>query len=55
MSEPEKVVNFAQKLGGEFVDVRFERRKVKQIIVVNRAIRNFTSSVRSGVAVRVKL
>jgi len=55
MSELEKVVDFAQKLGGEFADVRFERRKVKQINVVNGAIRNFTSSVRSGVAVRVKL
>jgi len=55
MSELEKVVDFAQKLGSEFVDVRFERRKVKQISVVNGGIRYFTSSGRSGVAVRVKL
>jgi len=55
MSELQKIVDFAQKLGGEFVDARFERRRVKQINVVNGTIRNFTSSVRSGVAVRVKL
>lgn len=55
MRELKNVVDFAQKLGSEFVDVRFERSKVKQISVVNGAIRNFTSSIRSGVAVRVKI
>jgi len=55
MRELENVVDFTQKLGSEFVDVRFERRKVKWISVVNGVVRNFTSSARSGVAVRVKL
>lgn len=55
MSELGYVVGFAQELGGEFVDVRSEKRKMKRISVANGTVRDFTSSILSGVAVRVKV
>lgn len=50
-----KVVDFVQNLGGEFVDLRSEKHKMKQINVVNGVVQKFTSSIFNGVAVRVKV
>jgi TldD protein len=54
IDELQKAITFAQKLGGEFADARFETQKAKQINVVNGSIRTFSSTERSGIAIRAK-
>jgi len=54
IDELQKAIALAQKLGSEFADARFETQKAKQINVVNGSIRTFSSTERSGVAIRVK-
>jgi len=55
LDDLQKAINLALKLGGEFADARFETNKTRQVSVVNGSIRNFNSSSRSGLAIRVKL
>jgi len=55
IDELQKAVDLALALGGEFADARFENHKITRINVVNGSIRNFTSSNRKGIAIRVKL
>lgn len=55
IDELQKAVDLALALGGEFADARFENHKIARINVVNGSIRNFTSSYRKGIAIRVKL
>lgn len=43
------------KLGGEFVDARFETNKSKQITMMNGSIRTFNGSGSNGAVLRVKL
>ena len=54
IDELQKAIDLAQKLGGEFADARFETQKTKQINVVNGSIRTFSSTERTGIAIRLK-